>query len=220
MDTDAEAAALGVGTPAFPGGVDRAAASNNTTPNNVVSMRSREAEQPPTGHPSGPRVAKTMVTPTDADTLVDRALVRLRAESPPPVSVRSVHALRPDVGVSMRAALAAVAFGQLGMGLAWLLGEVPFARIIGNPTPGHLSRDAALGVVLGTIGAIVAWRPRWSLSLLPVVGAIVAVQAIGLAVDASNGQSGFHFEFPHLLTIIVGALTFAGSRRRRYPQTS
>ena len=199
--------------------VERLSTPVKDAPNNVVSMRSREADQPKTGHPSGPRIAKTGVSSGGVDSRVDAALSRLRAEAGPPASVRSVHAVRPDVGVALRAALAAVAFGQLGMGLAWLVGEVPFARIIGSPTTGHLSRDAALGVILGTIGVIVAWRPRWSLSLVPVVGAIVGVQAVGLAADASNGQTGFHFEFPHLLAIIVGLLTFVVSRRRRYPQT-
>ena len=98
--------------------------------------------------------------------------------------------------------------------MAWLENRVPFGRIVGSPTAAHLSRDAALGVVLGIIGVIVAWRPRWSLSLVPVVGAIVAVQTVGLIADAGHDQRGFHFEVPHVLAIAVGVLIFLSSRRR------
>lgn len=195
---------------------DDTAESVANIPNNVFALRVRSGETANPGHPSGPRVPHG--APSEVAT--DKALAALRSSPSEPVVARALASLRPDTSPAQRAALAAVALGQLSIGLAWLVGKVPFGQLVGNPTAGHLSRDAALGVVLGTIGAIVAWRPRWSLSLVPVVGAIVAVQAIGLASDASSGQSGFHFEFPHVLAIFVGVLTFLVSRRRSYPRTS
>ncbi len=127
----------------------------------------------------------------------------------------AVRAIRPDPSLTLRLVLGVLSAIQLGVAGAWLVGEVPFGQIVGSPTAAHLSRDAALGVVLGSIGAIVSWRPRWSLSLVPIVGAIVAVQTIGLIADGSNGQSGFHFELPHVIAITVGTLTFVVSRSRR-----
>lgn len=185
-------------------------------PDNVVALRARVGTDNHSGHPSGPRTSATRSAPTDP---VDRALSILRSSPPSPAVVATVARTQPNPRGTMRAALAVLALGQLGIGLAWLVGDVPFGKIVGNPTPGHLSRDAALGVVLGAIGLMVAWRPRWSLSLVPVVGAIVAVQVIGLAADASSKQSGFHFEFPHVIAIIIGILMFLGSRPRRCPQT-
>jgi hypothetical protein len=172
---------------------------------NVVELRRRASSLSELGHPSGPRSAAT----------VDQALHAIRTGTPSGDPLRAVRAVRPDPSLSLRVALGVLSAIQLGVAGAWLLGEVPFGQIVGSPTAAHLSRDAALGVVLGSIGAIVSWRPRWSLSLLPIVGAVVAVQMIGLIADGSNGQSGFHFEIPHLIAIIVGTLTFAVSRRRR-----
>lgn len=172
---------------------------------NVVELRRRETTMGELGHPSGPRSATT----------VDRALHAIRAGSPGGNPLQAVRAIRPDPSLALRVALGVLSAIQLGVAGAWLIGEVPFDRIVGSPTAAHLSRDAALGVVLGSIGAIASWRPRWSLSLLPIVGAIVAVQVIGLIADGSNGHSGFHFELPHAIAAVVGTLTFALSRRRR-----
>ena len=186
---------------------DRDAVDNavHNAVDNVFELRRREAGSNELGHPSGPRSATT----------VDHALRSIRTTSPSGDPLRAVRAIRPDPSLTLRAALAVVSAIQLGVAGAWLVGEVPFGRIVGSPTAAHLSRDAALGVVLGSIGAIVSWRPRWSLSLLPIVGAVVAVQMIGLIADGSNGQSGFHFELPHAIAASVGTLTFAVSRRRR-----
>ena len=174
------------------------------TIDNVFELRRGDAGSQGLGHPSGPRSASS----------VDHALRSLRT-TPRSVDVlRGVRGARPDPNSTMRILLTVVSAVQLGIAAAWLVGEIPFGQIVGSPTEAHLSRDAALGVVLGSIGAIVAWRPRWSLSLVPVVGAIVAVQTIGLIADGSNGQTGFHFELPHLLAIFVGTLTFAASRAR------
>ena len=172
---------------------------------NVFELRRRRTGTGELGHPSGPRPAPT----------VDQSLHAIRTGSPAGDSLRAVRAIRPDPSLTLRLALGVLSAIQLGVAGAWLVGEIPFGWIVGSPTAAHLSRDAALGVVLGSIGAIVSWRPRWSLSLLPVVGAIVAVQMIGLIADGSNGQSGFHFELPHGISIIVSALIFAMSRRRK-----
>ena len=172
---------------------------------NVFELRRRETSTNELGHPSGPR-------PTPA---VDHALHAIQCESSAGDSLRAVRAVRPNPSLTLRVALGVISAIQLGVAGAWLVGEVPFGRIVGSPTAAHLSRDAALGVVLGSIGAIVSWRPRWSLSLLPVVGAIVAVQMVGLIADGSNGETGFHFELPHGISIVVGALTFVVSRRRK-----
>lgn len=187
--------------------------SNDEHPN-VIQLRRRASADDPHAHPSGPRPVRT------SHPSVDDALGALRSARPAPSSLRSVLAARPEAKREVRVALAVLAAAQLAMGIAWLVGNVPFGGIVGSPTAAHLSRDAALGVVLGTIGVIVAWRPRWSLSLVPVAGAIVAVQAIGLVADAAKGQRGFHFEFPHALAIIVGVLIFYVSRKRRLPATA
>ena len=180
-------------------------ADDDGSVDNVFELRRRDASTSEFGHPSGPRLA----------TSVDHALNAIRSGSPAGDSLRAVRAIRPDPSLTLRVALGVLSAIQLGVAGAWLVGEIPFGQIVGSPTAAHLSRDAALGVVLGSIGAIVSWRPRWSLSLLPVVGAIVAVQMIGLIADGSNGQSGFHFELPHAIAVVVGTLTFAVSRRRR-----
>jgi hypothetical protein len=146
---------------------------------------------------------------------VDTALATLADDRPAPARLSAVSAMRPMPALRLRIALGIAAAGQLIVGVAWLANDVPFGRFVGSPTAAHLSRDAALGVVLGIIGMIVAWRPRWSVSLLPVVGAIVAVQTLGLLVDARGDEQGFHFELPHVLALAVGALIFFTSRRRR-----
>ncbi len=171
---------------------------------NVFEFRRRESGNRDLGHPSGPRPVPT----------VDQALFAIRTGSPPVDSLRGVRAVRPDPSLKLRLALGVLSAVQLSIAVAWLVGEVPFGQIVGSPTAAHLSRDAALGAVLGSIGAIVSWRPRWSLSLVPVVGAVVAVQLIGLIADGSNGQTGFHFELPHVIALVVGMLTFAVTRRR------
>lgn len=185
---------------------------------NVFELKRRDLTEPGLGHPSGPRssAAARSSPSTRSATSIDAALATLRPSSSQVSgdALRSVRAVRPDPSSRLRFSLCALAIVQLGMAVAWLVGKVPFGKIVGSPTAGHLSRDAALGVVLGSIGLVVAWRPRWSLSLVPIVGAIVAVQAIGLVADGSTQQAGFHFELPHVVAIIVGTLTFAASRRR------
>ncbi len=177
---------------------------------NVYELKRRDSGVS-LGHPSGPRSS----TGTSGSALsVDDAVASLRPGPSTGDVLRRVRSVRPDPSPRLRSALAALSVTQLAIALAWLVGEVPFGQIMGSPSAAHLSRDAALGVVLGSIGAVVSWRPRWSLSLVPIVGAIVAVQAIGLLADGSNEQSGFHFELPHALAILVGSLIFLVSRRR------
>ena len=182
---------------------------------NVFELRRRVSTGPALGHPSGPRSGPSRASSGSASSsTVDAALSALRAGPAATDALRRVRGARPDPSHRLRVALGALATVQLTIAGAWLVGKVPFGQLMGSPTAAHLSRDAALGVVLGSIGAVVSWRPRWSLSLVPIVGAIVAVQAIGLAADGSNEQSGFHFELPHVLAIVVGTLIFVVSRRR------
>jgi hypothetical protein len=202
--------------------IEHLGVDDDSIPSNVVAFpqRLRPAEQADIDDVDGETERDSSTFTRVAHPSVDDALSTLRntrvaADAIPALS--AVAQVRPDPSRQLRIGLLVVSLLQLAIGLAWLVGEVPFGRLIGNPTPAHLSRDAALGVILGTIGAIVGWRPRWSLSLLPVVGSIVFVQALGLIADAAKGQRGFHFEHPHLVAIVIGALTFLVSRKRRAP---
>ncbi len=183
-----------------------------TERSNVVAIRRAKPDHVDDS-PNGVRSAGAHAAQR-AHPSVDAALASLSHDRPEPARLTSLHSLRPAPSSRLRLALGAAAVGQLIIGMAWLENRVPFGRIVGSPTAAHLSRDAALGVVLGIIGVIVAWRPRWSLSLVPVVGAIVAVQTVGLIADAGHDQRGFHFEVPHVLAIAVGVLIFLSSRRR------
>lgn len=118
---------------------------------------------------------------------------------------------RPVRPPGVRALLCTASAVQLAVALPWLLGWNPFGAFAGHVTPAHLTRDGAIGVIVGVAGIGSALRPRHAVAMLFTAIAAVAMQAFGFAVDESANRVSVVYETLHLFVpmIIAGIGTLA-----------
>lgn len=117
----------------------------------------------------------------------DRVVARVTAELPSPPL-----ALRLALGILGALQTFAVA--------PWLVGEDPF-RLLGATSEGHLTRDGALGLAVGTAATLTAWRPRWALPSFVLASVAVVAQAVAGAVDDTITTGGN--EIVHVPSVVL-----------------
>lgn len=109
-------------------------------------------------------------------------------------------------GPPLRVVLGLLAGLQGSLALPWLFGMNPSNLTGGSASSEHLTRDGAFGVALALLGAMGAWRPRWSPPLFGIAVGILVVQAVTGAVDEQAGRVTLHFESTHLLGAPIALL--------------
>jgi hypothetical protein len=117
----------------------------------------------------------------------------------------------------LRSALGIVAGVQCLFALPWLFGFSPFDRLGNHVAPSHLTRDGALGVILGVAGMTSAFRPRHALAMLVTAGAGIAMQGLSYLFDQNTSRVGPRFELVHLLVPIIVAMIAVLVYRRPAP---
>ena len=125
---------------------------------------------------------------------------------------------RPARSSRLRRLLGAVSLLQCAIALPWLFGTNPFGFLAASGvTPAHLTRDGAIGILIGVAGCTTALRPRHALAMLVTAGAAVGLQLISFAVDERNEHVHPLFETSHLLVPVVLVLIATIGLRRDRP---
>jgi hypothetical protein len=125
---------------------------------------------------------------------------------------------RPARSARLRQLLGAVALAQCVVALPWLFGANPFGFLASSGVaPAHLTRDGAIGFVIGVAGCTTALRPRHAIAMLVTAGAAVGMQVIGFAIDERNEHVHPMFETAHLLVPVVLVLIATIGLRRDRP---
>lgn len=109
-----------------------------------------------------------------------------------------------------RLALGLLATAQLLLAAPWLAGQSPIWAA-SFASPHHLTRDGAIGLVLGAAGLAVALSPRLAWFALPLVVLLLLVQGVFFFVDHSQLSVSHLFEVIHVLgiAIVAGIALFA-----------
>ena len=150
----------------------------------------------------GLRVRPAVATPD----LTDRILAAVPAQAP----ARQRYALRWALG--------GVAFAQLILAVAQLLGVDHTAHLAAG-TGEHLFNESAawnLGVAIGLLAA--AARPSFARGLLPALAVFVAVLVAVSAIDVLSADVGFDRLSSHTMVVVGLVLLYLVERQyRRHP---
>jgi hypothetical protein len=134
------------------------------------------------------------------------------------VASRSPHS-PPEAAAPLRIGLAIIAGVQLALAGPWLLGHsiVPDAHV----AVAHLTRDGALGLVMGALGLVTAWRPRYVHSTILIGLLVGAAQLVSALTDQHTSPARPSFEVDHLLVVLIllGQFAIAINLARRATPT-
>lgn len=124
--------------------------------------------------------------------------------------VDAVAPRHPVTTQVLRVVLALVALTQVVVAIPWLFGA---SLVPGDVSAAHLTRDGALGLAIGVLGLLVAWRPRYVVVALMVGCVIFVVQSAATVFDEQSNAVPLVFEITHLLVFvnlaIIGVLSTA-----------
>ncbi len=133
----------------------------------------------------------------DADT--ELILARLAAVRPPPLR-------------KLRIGLGSLAALQVAFAIPWLFGLNPFGQMGFHVATSHLTRDGAIGIIVGVAGLTAAIRPRQALAMLVTAAAAVVMQAFGSTIDENGDLVSLVFELFHvpvpIILALIGVLVF------------
>jgi hypothetical protein len=112
-------------------------------------------------------------------------------------------AMRPpaDAPVALRLGLAILAASQFVLALPWLFGHsvLPDAHV----TVAHLTRDGGLDVVIGGLGLVTAYRPRYVNSTLVITLLAFITQLVAEIIDREAHAVTGSFQLFHLLVVAI-----------------
>ena len=115
----------------------------------------------------------------------------------------------------LRIGLALLAGVQLVLAGPWLFGHsmIPDSHV----AVAHLTRDGALGLVIGSLGLLTAWRPRYVHSTLLVGVLVLVLQGVSGLTDHDATAASGSFKLIHLLVVLIvlAMLAVAVDVRRR-----
>ena len=129
----------------------------------------------------------------------------------------SLVAHRPPNHPLLRATLGVLAALQIALALPWLFDMNPVAFLANNVASEHLTRDGAIGVIVGVAGLTTALRTRHALAMLVTGLAAIGMQVLSFAIDENHDRVHPLFEVSHLLVPIILALIAVFALRRAAP---
>jgi hypothetical protein len=132
--------------------------------------------------------------------------------------------VRPARFPVVRGAMGVLAAVQCILALPWLFGIDPLASLGNNVTSAHLTRDGAIGIIVGVAGLATALRPRHAVAMLIMAIVSIVMQAFTVAIDGSNEHVGLVFELLHALipviVVLIGVVAFRRPRPVGAPDRS
>jgi hypothetical protein len=121
---------------------------------------------------------------------------------------------RPAPRPRLRTALGVLAVLQCALALPWLFGINPVAFLSHNVASEHLTRDGAIGMIVGVAGLTAALRTRHALAMLVTGAAAISMQVLTFAIDENRDRVHPLFELSHVLVpIILGLIAVIALRR-------
>jgi hypothetical protein len=130
-----------------------------------------------------------------------------------------LDAKRPRRAPALRVVLGVLAAAQLAMAVPWLLGFNPLGTLGGHALDAHLTRDGAIGIIIGVAGVTTALQPRHGVAMLVMAVAALGMQIFGFAIDENHDRVSAIFEVQHLLGLVVSLLIAVITMRRGKPIT-
>ncbi len=121
---------------------------------------------------------------------------------------RTLSNLRNPGGVR-RAMLLIVSAIQIALALPWMFGATLLWGQHLDPDVSHLTRDGAIGLILGVIGIAVASKPRLAYFALTMCGLLAILQIAAFVSDRAEGHVHSNFEVIHLLSAVVSVLVLS-----------
>lgn len=103
---------------------------------------------------------------------------------------------------------------QIALALPWMFGATLFWGQHSDPDVSHLTRDGAIGLVLGVVGVGVASKPRLAYFALTMCGLLAILQIAAFVSDRSEGHVHANFEVIHLLSAVISVLILSMVYRR------
>jgi hypothetical protein len=106
-----------------------------------------------------------------------------------------------DAPMALRVGLAILAAAQFVMAVPWLFGHslVPDAHV----TVAHLTRDGGLDTVIGGLGLVTAFRPRYVNSTLVITLLAFVTQLVAEITDREAHHVTGSFQLFHLLVVAI-----------------
>ncbi len=111
-------------------------------------------------------------------------------------------------------ALMAAAIVQIVLAVPWLVGADP-SGLLGDAYPSHLTRDGALGLVIGAVAVVVARRPHHALAAFVAGASVLAVQLSTGIIDGHFHRVLLWVEITHAPTVVIVVLLAMVSRPER-----
>jgi len=124
---------------------------------------------------------------------------------------------RPPRTPLLRYALGVLAVAQTALALPWLFDVNPLGFLADHVASEHLTRDGAIGVIVGVAGLTTALRPRHALAMLVMAAAAIGMQVLSFAIDENHDRVHPLFEVSHALVPIIVALIAVFALRRPAP---
>jgi hypothetical protein len=128
---------------------------------------------------------------------------------------RTLAALRRP-GAWLRTVLALAGTAKLIVSIPWIFGVSPLWDGSRLAAETHLTRDGAIGLVVGLLALAVARSTRLAYFALPVLCILSVLQVVAYLSDRAASEVSAGFESIHLLTLAicmtVARLAFPGRR--------
>ena len=124
---------------------------------------------------------------------------------------------RPPRRPRLRVLLGVLGALQCALALPWLFDMNPVGFLADNVASEHLTRDGAIGVIVGVAGLTTAIRTRHALAMLVTGCAAIGMQVLSFAIDENHERVHPLFEVSHTLVPIILALIAAFAMRRATP---
>jgi hypothetical protein len=129
----------------------------------------------------------------------------------------ALAAHRPPHKPVLRIALGVIAAVQCAIAVPWLFGVNPLGFMADHVASEHLTRDGAIGVVVGVAGLTTALVTRHGLAMLVMGAAAIGMQLLSFAIDEDHDRVHPLFELSHLLVPVILALIAVFALRRPSP---
>lgn len=124
---------------------------------------------------------------------------------------------RPTQRPRLRIVLGVIAALQCALALPWLFDVNPVAFLGNDVDSSHLTRDGAIGVIVGVAGLTTALRTRHALAMLVTGIAAIGMQVLSFAIDEHHERVHPLFELSHALVPVILVLIAVIAMRRPAP---
>lgn len=154
------------------------------------------------------------IRPKSVESSLDDVLSRLKNQQGTSSDefLESLEPALPQPSIWHRAAVALLGAIQLVVVSPWLVGADPFG-VLGDSSAAHLTRDGAVGIVIGVSALLGAWRVYWAKPAFAICAFALLAKAVANAFDSTAATGGN--ELVHIPSVVLSCLIATLSIRLR-----